>query len=389
MNCDIFTPDEVCEKMVSYFPTKINLLLEPSVGTGNLLLAMKGRFNKADVFDINTEYLSHIPKSNSVKIHHANFLTAEIGMYDGIIMNPPYARIQDMDDETRTIIRNMSPILAGGNFDLYIAFLYKCIQHLSSTGTMVAIIPSTWMYNKSCSKFREYLNEHRLVEDIHDYQSEKVFPNADVYCCILVLNKRPKSSYTFEFSTKLEGTYLDSIADIQNGVATLCDKVFIHDSPLYDEPCWAPIRKVSKGVTKFIIFPYKDGGIIPEELFRAQNPQTFAYLLANKDKLDARDKGKKTYDAWYAFGRKQGIRIPSESPSVYISTLCKPDLPADISPTSLFYSGIRLTPKSGPAETICALIQENKSLIQKASSKRAGGWLNISVGVLKQVPVSQ
>jgi len=391
MNCDIFTPESVSTKMISYFPKNIKHLLEPAVGTGNLISAIKGRFAKADVYDINPVYLSKIPVSKSINAINENFLTAKITRkYDGIILNPPYARLQDLDESTRAIIRSMSPILAKGNFDLYVAFLYKCIQHLSDTGTMVAIVPSTWMYNKSCYEFREYLTKNQLIFDIHDYGSEKVFPNADVYCCILVINKLPKESYKYTFETSISNLCLDSIAEIQNGVATLCDKVFIHDVKLYDEPCWKPIRKVSKNIVKFIIFPYDSNGTIYEEdLLKEENPLTYAYLVSNKALLANRDGGKKKYDAWYAFGRKQGINIPKEPMSIYISTLCKPSLPMDVHPTSIFYSGLRITSKNRDLNDIKRIIKDSSEFVQKISSKRSGGWLNISVGVLKQVPIPQ
>ena len=38
-----------------------------------------------------------------------------------------------------------------------------------------------------------------------------------------------------------------------------------------------------------------------------KNPLTYKYLLARKDELDGRDKGKPNNVSWYAYGRTQGL----------------------------------------------------------------------------------
>ena len=394
---DIFTPPNVSEKMVSYFPAKIHRLLEPSVGSGNLLRAMDGRYEHSDVYDISAEYLAEVSGTNVTK-HHTNFLSADIdGLYDGIILNPPYQRYQEMDTSCRELVRGVSDVLSGGNIDLYVAFMVKCATLLASGGTMVAIVPSTWMYNKSCTKFREFLHEHTLIAAIHDYGSEKVFPGVDVYCCIVVLTNTDKVSYTvngdvvsYDKNASSEYTLtLGTTCDIQNGIATLCDNVFIHKQPLFNEPCWRPILKVSKNTMLSALFPYSATGVlIPEDEFKRENPQTYAYLETNKERLANRDRGHKTYEAWYAYGRRQGLTIPQEPMSVYISTLCQPTFPSVTVPTCLFYSGLRITPKKISLEAVASTIAANVGVLNRLCSKRAGGWVNLTSSALRQVPVT-
>lgn len=391
---DIFTPADVAEKMVSYFPPTVHRLLEPSVGSGNLLRAMKGRYGEADVYDINSSYLAQVAGPNVTK-HHGNFLSADVPpTYDAILLNPPYQRYQDMDTECRDLVRGVSDVLSGGNIDLYVAFLVKCATLLMTGGTMVAIVPSTWMYNKSCSKFRDFLNEHTLIHAIHDYGSTKVFPGVDVYCCILVLTNTEKVSYTvndevvtYDLGQKDGGDTIGSTCDVQNGIATLCDSVFIHKEPLFDEPCWQPIMKVSKNIVLSALFPYNTAGeLIPEDEFKRDNPQTYAYLESNRERLAARDRGNKTYEAWYAYGRRQGLVVPNAT-SIYVSTLCQPTFPSVTGPARLFYSGIRITPKNRTASDIVKAIAANHAILNRLCSKRAGDWVNVTTSALRQVPV--
>lgn len=394
---DVFTPTEVATKMRSYLPEHVDTLLEPSVGTGDLLRVMEGAYSHADVVDINPTYIASIPDSERLTKTCGDFLSMDISQtYDAILMNPPYLRFQAMPADMRARVRGME-VLRSGNVDLYLAFLVKCIQLLNATGTLVAIVPSTWLYNKSCAAFREWVFSQKLVHAIHDYGTKKVFPGINVYCCILVVNRLPKTSYMLNDTvvpfvqpqTDAPPTdYLQTTCDIQNGVATLCDSVFIHDAPLFAEPCWKPILKVSKQATKSILYPYDaTGNILAEEEFRRANPQTYAYLERNRARLAMRDKGNKTYEAWYAFGRKQGLRIPESPESVYISTLCSPHLPTFRAPTALFYSGIRITPRTITCEAVQDSIEKHKSLLTNACSKRSNEWLNITTTSLRRLPV--
>ena len=395
---DVFTPEHVSKKMVSYFTKKVRTLLEPSVGTGNLLLAMEGKYESADVYDINPEYLGSLGDPSNIRKHLLNFITCEIeGVYDGIILNPPYHRFQDMDETMRKSIKDLSPMLASGNMDLYVAFLYKCIQRLSAEGTLVAIIPSSWLYNASCRLFREYLHTNRLIREIHDYGSEKVFSGVSVYCCILAVDRFEKTHYiqnseeiSYDTPPETSQPALGASATIRNGIATLCDKIFIHDSPLFDEPCWKRIFKVSKNLVRYVIYPYNaELKVVAEEEFKTINPKTYGYLCENRKVLERRDKGKKVYEAWYAWGRRQGLAIPDCEECVYISTMVSPECPTITNASMLFYSGIQITPKKDTSVSeIEDCISRSKYEIARKSSKRGSGWLNISTRVLSSLPMA-
>ena len=399
MKFDVFTPTEISIKMASYFTRPIQRLLEPSVGTGNLLNAMDGKYEIAHVYDINENYLSSLPLRPNIVRHHMNFM--EIGVdetYDGIILNPPYQRFQDMDVQMRKTVQDLSPILASGNTDLYIGFLYKCIQHLSPSGTLVAIVPNSWLYNASSAPFRAYLHSNRLIREIHDYGSEKVFKGVNVYCCILVLDRAEKTEYsqngvsvpyTVKSNSDTQRT-LGQHVKMRNGVATLCDAVFIRDTPIDNEPCWKPIYKVSKDQERHIIYPYDgDGRILSEDVFREANPRTYEFLVGKKEDLAKRDKGNKTYEAWYAWGRRQGLMTPTTCDScVYISTMVSAECPTTVKRPMLFYSGLQIVPTTSlSASEVQECIAKNKDEISRNSSKRGSGWLNISTRVLAALPV--
>lgn len=126
------------------------------------------------------------------------------------------------------------------------------------------------------------------------------------------------------------GRPLGELFQIKNGIATLANDVYIFRPMREDEKFFYlqagdmefPIeREICRDIIKpnilhteeeipsiieKVIFPYdEENKILVEAVFMSKYPKAYKYLLLNKMKLAQRDKGEKTYEAWYAFGRSQ------------------------------------------------------------------------------------
>lgn len=400
---DVFTPDKISEIMASKLYSN-GSLLEPSVGTGNLLKYLNlNNYDDIDVYEINKNYLDLITNSKINK-HNLDYLkNTTHKKYKNIILNPPYIKIQELSLDNRKYIKENFTILNTGLIDIYYAFLIKCIEQLHDEGIMVSITPNSYLYNKSSFKLRKYLFENKLVKEIIDYKSEKVFPNHSVYCCITVFTKNNKEYLTYNdtiinyssinlsdyniFTLNQEARMLDSICKISNGVATLRDKIYIHKEKLFDEPCW---KNITDGKNmKSIIYPYNDGNIINESLFKKNNPKTYNFLLTNKEELSKRDKGNKKYETWYAFGRTQSLKISKKSRVIYIPTLIDPsNISISIREPTLFQSSLCIEPnKDDDVEIIVNTIKKNINYLKSISSQRSGGWITLSSRNLYKIPI--
>ena len=132
------------------------------------------------------------------------------------------------------------------------------------------------------------------------------------------------------------GIPLGRIASIRVGFATLKDSVFLVKES--DGRCKASPRPgsefyVESGITREavkvpdlngcgiveenirrVIFPYRleEGRyrLIPEDELKRMFPDAYAYLCACRGLLEKRDRGRKRYPAWYAWGRTQGMDAP-------------------------------------------------------------------------------
>ena len=61
IKCDVFTPDDISKLMASKLNNK-GTILEPSVGSGNLLKYINlENYEYVDIFEIKKEYLDIIP----------------------------------------------------------------------------------------------------------------------------------------------------------------------------------------------------------------------------------------------------------------------------------------------------------------------------------------
>ena len=399
---NVFTPDKISYKMSTYLYNNGNLL-EPAVGDGQLLKFLDlSKYDQVEVYDIKKEYLKVCPNGKNIIKYNKDFFKKEINKkYKNIILNPPFIRIQDLSEDYRKYIKDTFPLLKKGNLDIYYAFLLKCLSVLEDDGVMVAITPNSYLYNKSAKQLREYFIQNKLIEKIIDYKSEKVFNNVSTYCCITVFNKKEKDYLYYNnkkinykditdnfFSHETNGKKLKDICIIKNGVATLRDKIFIHKIKLFDEPCIKPIT--NGRIDKWIIFPYNENGsIIEEDIFMETNPKTYNYLLTNKEELAKRDKGKKKYKRWYAFGRTQSLIKPKSEKVIYVSTMVNPehiDYKTDCSKLSV--SCLSITPKEKyTTEYILNILHKNKNYIEDNSSNRGGGWINLSGSVLKNIKI--
>lgn len=166
------------------------------------------------------------------------------------------------------------------------------------------------------------------------------------------------------------GVPLGELADIRFGVATLRDRLYIVDgsgeAPVAsrDGRCW-PIEAgatrallrvpdladddaVAASTTR-IIYPYDlvDGSAVvwSEEKLRDEFPLCAVYLDSVAGELAQRDRGRKTYAAWFAYGRTQGLVPPGGERLLTPLYAGRPRFLRDRSGDALVVNGCSVRPK--------------------------------------------
>ena len=163
-----FTTNEMLQKKVfDFILNKPSLILEPSVGRGDLVKYVKIFLNvKWDLFEIDNEIKPIIDN----KIVYTDFLKYNIEKkYNTIIGNPPYVKT-----------------LKG---NLYIDFISKCYNLLKPNGELIFIIPSVFFKLTRCKKLLNKMTSNGNFTHLYHPHKENLFKNATVDVLVMRYNK--------------------------------------------------------------------------------------------------------------------------------------------------------------------------------------------------------
>ncbi|MEO0088220.1 MAG: N-6 DNA methylase, partial [candidate division WOR-3 bacterium] len=223
-----------------------------------------------------------------------NFLKNE--KFNAVVGNPPYVRIQNLDENTRELIRKYWRFVRGDT-DIFIPFIELGIELLEENGKMGYITPNSYFTTYAGKELRKFLQQNGLIEEIVDFDDYQVFEGLTTYTAITIISKKRKRYFVFKKiknskvidleNLKGEKVYynelnfikwnlvatrdkklismvenapykLKDIADIRVGLATLADDVYIIEDPIEEEEYFIKIFKgkkflIEKEITKEII----------------------------------------------------------------------------------------------------------------------------------------
>ena len=317
------------------------------------------------------------------------------GKFDYVVGNPPYVRIHHINKELRTYLKN-SFFFTKGTIDMYLCFFEIAITMCNDDGVIGYITPNSYFRNTSYKGFRNYLKNREFIKTIVNFKSSKVFENHSTYTAITILNKKNNEEFDYyelkdEFIKKVNtisnkslsddywnfgtiedlssvenytlksGQLVKDLFNVQYGIATLRDKIFIGNATNCDDenlmlfngyeiekPMLREIVKGSKFKREFVLFPYQfvDGKYVPisEEKLICEYPKCYLYLQENKNELLNRDIDKGS--PWYAYGRSQGIQTTNLDKIMLGSFVGDKIKYAKIDGGTLVTSGIIITKKN-------------------------------------------
>jgi adenine-specific DNA-methyltransferase len=291
--------------------------------------------------------------------------------FDGIVGNPPYVSSRNVDAQTKEYLKNWKVCKTGRPdlYIPFFEIGYTILKENGFLGyiTMNSFFKSlngralrAFFEVENCSLNIYDFGCYPVFEGKHTYTCvclfEKKKSNHIGYAKIkaypklitnsIQLNKIPfdklnsKSGWNLQDNTKIlkiesVGTPLSKRFQSKNGIATLKNDVFVFD-PINEDANYYYIKKLEKEykieikvcrdivnpnliigkpdldeIKRKIIFPYFHNNLgvelIEENFFKREYPETYSYLLSQKETLARRDKGKRVYSKWYAFGRAQSL----------------------------------------------------------------------------------
>jgi adenine-specific DNA-methyltransferase len=289
--------DDLKKKVLELVMNNPDVILEPSVGQGDLIQIIYNNNNKIqfDMYEIDTKIkmLDDIPKN----VIYGDFIKADINKkYKTIIGNPPFVR-------TTT-----------GN--LYIDFIEKCYNLLENNGELIFIIPSDFFKLTCASKLLNKMISNGTFTHIYHPHNEKLFENASIdvivfrYCKNnklkkqVLYNNEPlyiinnEGLITFNKNNNINNVQFKDCFDIYVGLVTGKDSVY---------------KNKEHGNIELLNGDNKLDKYIFIEEFPSTNEKINTYLLSYKDELMSRKIKKFNEKNWFEWGAPRNIKTIKEN----------------------------------------------------------------------------
>lgn len=288
--------------------------------------------------------------------------------FQSIVGNPPYVCSRNIPPATKQYLKNWE-VCSTGHPDLYIPFFQIALENLIENGIVGYITMNSFFKSLNGRALRSYFQQKKYGFKIIDFGNKQIFKSKATYTCLCFIEKHSNEYLQYfkcqdktltnnikysklyydtfdsvkgwnleiaEVINKIEktGTSFGDLYKTRNGIATLKNNIYIFEPiredekfyylqngsvyPIEKEICVDIINpnkftKIDKidDITEKVIFPYQYKGdkvnLIEEDFFKDNYPQAYHYLSVKRHILAGRDKGKATYEKWFAFGRNQSL----------------------------------------------------------------------------------
>lgn len=230
-------------------------ILDPCFGRGAFLeaLARVGKY-EVDGIEIDTESYLHCQQRFSpvCSLRHGNFFDIATA-YDGIIMNPPYVRHEEIN-ELASLGVNKERLASSvsckldAKSNLYMYFVAHGLELLRDGGEMIVIFPNSWEKAKSGVSFKKLIERECSITEHIDVRGNPFDGDPIVDVEILKIKKRQHQPTIYKKLNVDEGkitvnTYecdgnmnlgntmpLSFLATVRRGKTTGYNKMFINPS---------------------------------------------------------------------------------------------------------------------------------------------------------------
>jgi predicted type IV restriction endonuclease len=137
------------------------------------------------------------------------------GGFDAVIGNPPYIRIQTLNDtqpEAVEYFGRQYGAAAKGNYDIYVLFIEKGLALLNRSGIAGYICPHKFFNAKYGEPLRAQLAAGKHLSHLVHFGHQQVFQGATTYTCLLFLHKAGGDQFNFARVENLAAWVRDGVA---------------------------------------------------------------------------------------------------------------------------------------------------------------------------------
>lgn len=221
------TPSSIVEKIIlNEIPTKFSSVLEPAVGDGALLHAIKNHPARIVAYDISPSKISTNLRENknlSIEFHCEDFLQAKIfGKFDLILSNPPFNnKMSDLVEFEKHRI------------SIEAAFILRSAKLLKKNGKAIFILPSSILSGLKYRWLRRELLGNYKINSIYKLPKFS-FRTVESSFFVLCFENKTQENYTISLFNEILEVQHAKKAELINGTCDL-DPATISTSKSYEE----------------------------------------------------------------------------------------------------------------------------------------------------------
>ena len=122
------------------------------------------------------------------------------GGFDTVIGNPPYIRIQVMQEwtpESAEYLKQKYQTAQSGNYDIYVVFVERGLNLLNKNGRLGFILPHKFFNAQYGEPLRGLVAEGRHIAEIVYFGHQQVFAGASTYTCLMFLDRTGRGNFRF------------------------------------------------------------------------------------------------------------------------------------------------------------------------------------------------